>query len=132
MQKVGLIFDGGSRGNPGEMFGSCMIKVTGEPSLLIRLRMGHGTNNEAEYLSLLSGLETVIEVLKRCKVPVGKAELEIRGDSQLVINQLSGLWKAKDARMRAYRDQARRHLRRFGCFHLLHQPRQASLRILGH
>ena len=114
------------------MFGSFAIEMGGHPSPPVRLQMGHGTNNEAEYLSLLSGLETALEVLKAKKISPKKAALEVRGDSQLVINQLSGTWKAKDPRMRAYRDQSRKHLRRFGSTQLIHQPRNATLRILGH
>jgi ribonuclease HI len=131
-KKVNLIFDGGSRGNPGIMFGSFMIEVEGNPSPPIRLRMGHGTNNEAEYLSLLSGLETTIEMIKAQKIPLRQVDLVIRGDSQLVINQLSGAWKATDPRMRTYRDQAKRYLKKFGSAQLVHQPRNATVQLLGH
>ncbi len=131
-QKVNLIFDGGSRGNPGVMFGSFMIQVGGHPSPPVRIRMGYGTNNEAEYLSLLSGLETTIEVLKVQKIYLKKVNLEVRGDSQLVINQLSGAWKAKDPRMRTYRDQARKNLKKFGSTQFVHQARNVTVQLLGH
>ena len=133
MQKVLIVFDGGSRGNPGEMFGSFQIRLGRKrPSAPIRVRMGYGTNNEAEYLSLLSSLLTLIEYLKDQKIKSKDVHLEIKGDSQLVINQLEGTWKAKDQRMRSIRDRARKDLVKFGSYRLSHQSRQMTVRVLGH
>jgi len=56
----------------------------------------------------------------------------VRGDSALVINQIEGRWKANEPRMRARRDRCRRSLGRFGGVKLKAQPREESVRILGH
>jgi hypothetical protein len=56
----------------------------------------------------------------------------VRGDSALVIQQVLGAWKAKDERMRALRDETRGLLRRFARWRLVQQPRDDSVRVLGH
>jgi ribonuclease HI len=58
--------------------------------------------------------------------------LEVRGDSQLVIRQLEGEWKAKDPRMRELRDQALRLLKPYAEIRLVHQDRARSVAIFGH
>ena len=58
--------------------------------------------------------------------------MEVRGDSQLVLRQLGGEWKAKNARMRRLRDETLALLRAFGEVKLIHQPREESVAVLGH
>ncbi len=58
--------------------------------------------------------------------------LEIRGDSSLVLNQLQGNYKAKDARMRQYRDKTLELLDDFKQIKYVHQTRAKSVRLLGH
>ena len=60
------------------------------------------------------------------------ATLEVRGDSQLVIQQVLGQWKAKDERMRTLRDEVRRLLNNVAKWRLVQQPREDSVRVLGH
>ena len=87
------------------------------------------TNNEAEYHTLINALSALAE---RLGPRAAHTSLEVRGDSQLVIQQVLGAWKARDERMRALRDQARAGLRRFGKWRLVGQPREDSVRVLGH
>lgn len=133
MHKYQIFFDGGSKGNPGESFGSFLInEEQGQSRTPVRLYLGHGTNNEAEYLSLLSALETLLEELKFRKIKPKSAELKIYGDSQLVINQVNGDWKAKNTKLKAYRDKAIRLLIRFHSIEAIHQSRKMTLKVLGH
>jgi ribonuclease HI len=127
-----LVFDGGSRGNPGPSYGSYIIQGSEGKTKPIRLRFGRGTNNEAEYRTLIAGIEAVLSMMDQLGIDPGETELEIRGDSQLVINQLSGQWKAKDARMRALRDQSRRLLEPFGSVQYRQHPRARSVALFGH
>jgi ribonuclease HI len=127
-----LVFDGGSRGNPGPSYGSYIIQGPEGKTKPIRLRFGRGTNNEAEYRTLIAGIEAVLSMMDQLGIDPGETELDIRGDSQLVINQLSGQWKAKDARMRALRDQSRRLLEPFGSVRYRQHPRARSVALLGH
>jgi ribonuclease HI len=128
-----LIFDGGSKGNPGPSYGSYVVRgPNGKGDRPTRLRFGRGTNNEAEYRTLIAGVETVLSRMRELGIDPGEARLEIRGDSKLVLNQLSGQWKAKDARMRALRDQTLSLLEPVGSIEYRHQPRSKSVAVLGH
>jgi ribonuclease HI len=127
-----LVFDGGSRGNPGPAYGSFLVldergrRIGGR-----RLNFGRGTNNEAEYRTLIAGLRWLLDGPRGVPSPQ-RVDLEIRGDSRLVLSQLSGAWKAKNKRMRALRDEARQLLARFGHVRYVQQPRSESVRLLGH
>ena len=128
-----LIFDGGSIGNPGPSYGSYLLrgpKITANKPA--RLRFGRGTNNEAEYRTLIAGVEAFLTQLEKLGIEPGQASLEIRGDSKLVLNQLSGQWKAKNSRMRILRDRTWDLLEPIGSIKYRHQPRERSVAVLGH
>lgn len=129
-----LVFDGGSRGNPGWGYGSYAIqRVSDGVQRLERIDLGDGyTNNEAEYDTLIAALQDLIHRLEAAGRNPAEFALEVRGDSTLVLNQLEGTWKAKEPRMRQRRDQCHRLLRRFGAVKLIAQPREESVRVLGH
>ncbi len=147
-----LVFDGGSLGNPGPGYGSYALigaspvelsihrasdgKTSAssvEPERLVRLDFGgEMTNNEAEYDTLIAGLSDLIQRLTEANRSPSEFSIEVRGDSSLAINQVSGVWKARDERMRARRNQVRELLGRFAAYRLKLQPRQESVRILGH
>jgi ribonuclease HI len=129
-----LIFDGGSRGNPGWGYGSyALIRVQDGAQRLERLDFGDGyTNNEAEYDTLIGGLEDLISRIEEAGRQPQEFEVEVRGDSALVINQVQGRWKATEPRMKERRDRCRPLLRRFRAVKLKAQPREESVRVLGH
>jgi ribonuclease HI len=129
-----LIFDGGSKGNPGPGYGSYVItRLQDGARRLERLDLGEGyTNNEAEYDVLIAALGDLIARIEDAGREPEEFSLEIRGDSALVINQVQGRWKAKEPRMRQRRDQCRRLLARFGAVVLKAHPREESVRVLGH
>lgn len=133
MTEYVLVFDGGSQGNPGPAYGSFRFGLRGghlgNPR---RLSLGEGTNNEAEYATLIAGVRAVLDELRASRSSPSAVRLEIRGDSQLVIRQLAGEWKAKDARMKQLRDEARSLLDAFGDVRYTHQPRSRTVRLLGH
>lgn len=129
-----LIFDGGSRGNPGWGYGSyAIVRVQDGAQRLERLDFGDGyTNNEAEYDALLAGLKDLLSRIEEAGRRPEEFHLEVRGDSALVINQVQGHWKANEPRMRQRRDRCLGLLRRFGGVQLKAQPREESVRVLGH
>jgi ribonuclease HI len=129
-----LVFDGGSRGNPGFGYGSYAItRVQDGAQRLERLNLGEGyTNNEAEYDSLLAALNDLLSTIQNAGRQPQEFSLEVRGDSALVLNQLQGTWQAKDPRMKRRRDQCMRRLRRFGQIVFRAQPREAIVQVLGH
>jgi probable phosphoglycerate mutase len=128
-----LVFDGGSRGNPGTTYGSFRLQRSGQrPSAARRLAFGRGTNNEAEYQALIAGIQSLLDSLPAAHLDPRTVRLEVRGDSLLVLRQLDGSWKAREPRMRVLRDEARRLLDRFASVRLTHQDRGRSLAVLGH
>lgn len=125
-----IVFDGGSQGNPGHGYGSFAIFEGSRAAGVHRLDFtGSLTNNEAEYQTLLSALRHLLDQLGE---RAATATLEVRGDSALVLQQVLGAWKAKDDRMRALRDETRALLRRFKARRLVQQPREDTVRVLGH
>jgi ribonuclease HI len=130
-----LTFDGGSRGNPGPAYGSYRVHGAGaaEPlQAMRRLRFGRGTNNEAEYWTLLDGLRWILAEAQQRRMRPAEWELHVQGDSLLVIRQLQGTWKAREARMRTLRDEASLLLANFGKVRLQHRPRRHSVAEFGH
>lgn len=130
---ITIVFDGGSRGNPGEGYGSYQLRWPGNPPQVVRLNFGNNyTNNEAEYDTLTAAIASVLKRLKDMQVDANLVRLEMRGDSLLVVNQVTGVWKVKDKRMEARRDQIRALLRNFAGWTLIHHDRSNSVRELGH
>jgi ribonuclease HI len=131
--KVTLVFDGGSRGNPGPTYGSYWLTSKGLKQRPVqRMVWGEGTNNEAEYLALIQGLRGLLKRLREQGMDAKKVALLVKGDSQLVLNQMSGTWKTKNSRMRELHDEATPLVKRFGEVRFVHQERSESVKILGH
>jgi probable phosphoglycerate mutase len=87
--------DGGSRGNPGQAaYGALVYDAASRTMLNCEGKaIGIASNNVAEYSGLIAGLE-----MARAINPA--AEIEVRMDSKLVIEQMAGRWKIKNPDMR--------------------------------
>ncbi|HEV2527724.1 MAG TPA: ribonuclease HI family protein [Thermomicrobiales bacterium] len=125
-----IVFDGGSLGNPGKGYGSFLIRYGDVELARERVEFeGRVTNNQAEY-------RTLIHALARLKSTLGpeaaSATVQIGGDSQLVINQVNGTWKVKNADLAPLRQQVVEGLRQFGKTSLTWHRRDRSVRELGH
>ena len=81
--------DGGSRGNPGP---AAIGAVVGEKEY--GESIGNTTNNIAEYKAVIFSLKKAKQLLGGAKA--GNTEVELRTDSQLLVNQLNGEFKIKD------------------------------------
>jgi ribonuclease HI len=94
--------DGGSRGNPGiAASGSVVIDAaTGEILAEVGRFLGHATNNVAEYTALVEGIRKALSIDP-------DAELHVRMDSKLVVEQMSGRWKIKHPDMAELAAEAR-------------------------
>ncbi|GGK88168.1 bifunctional RNase H/acid phosphatase [Mangrovihabitans endophyticus] len=92
--KVVVEADGGSRGNPGPAGYGAVVReaATGEVLLERFASVGVNTNNVAEYAGLVAGLEAALEL--------GATHVEVRMDSKLVVEQMSGRWQIKNAGLR--------------------------------
>lgn len=125
-----IVFDGGSRGNPGPGYGSYVIFDARGEGRPVRLEFADEvTNNEAEYQTLLAALR---DLRQRVASAADQLAIKILGDSQLVIQQVKGEWKTKEPRLRALRTEVLAELRRFKAYRLAYQPREDTLRVLGH
>ena len=99
-------FDGASKGNPGPA-GAGIVIANPEGRVILKYskELGTKTNNEAEYLALIELLQKALEL--------GIKELEIMGDSQLVINQVFGDWNINMPHLYALYEQATELLEKF-------------------
>jgi ribonuclease HI len=80
--------DGAARGNPGPAgAGSQLTTPDGEVVAEIAEGLGETTNNVAEYIAVIMGLERAGEL--------GAADVLLRSDSQLLINQITGVYKVR-------------------------------------
>lgn len=95
VRKLIIQADGGSRGNPGPAAYGAVVSdaETGEVLAEEGLTIGIATNNVAEYSGLIAGLEMVQAIAP-------DAEVEVRMDSKLVIEQMAGRWKIKHPDMK--------------------------------
>ncbi|MFD1826460.1 MULTISPECIES: bifunctional RNase H/acid phosphatase [Mumia] len=89
-RRVIIEADGGSRGNPGPAAYGAVLRDadTGQVIAQRAETIGVATNNVAEYTGLIAGLELVAE-------HAPQAQVEVRMDSKLVIEQMAGRWKVK-------------------------------------
>ncbi|GAA4680883.1 bifunctional RNase H/acid phosphatase [Streptomyces chumphonensis] len=94
--------DGGSRGNPGPAGYGAVVKdaVTGEVLAEAAEFIGHATNNVAEYRGLIAGLYAARDLDPQ-------ATVQVRMDSKLVVEQMSGRWKIKHPGMRPLAAEAK-------------------------
>nr|WP_198151769.1 bifunctional RNase H/acid phosphatase [Kibdelosporangium sp. MJ126-NF4]CEL18879.1 FIG006762: Phosphoglycerate mutase family [Kibdelosporangium sp. MJ126-NF4]CTQ95317.1 FIG006762: Phosphoglycerate mutase family [Kibdelosporangium sp. MJ126-NF4] len=105
--KVVIEADGGSRGNPGPAGYGAVVRDAATGDLLAERSEGIGvaTNNVAEYSGMIAGL--------RAAESLGADEVEVRMDSKLVVEQMSGRWQIKHPAMRPLAAQARDLIARF-------------------
>jgi probable phosphoglycerate mutase len=123
-RRLGVIVeaDGGSRGNPGPAgYGTVVSEAaTGEVLIAAAEALGVTTNNVAEYSGLIAGLRAAAEL--------GAVEVEVRMDSKLVIEQMSGRWQIKNAALRDLAAQAARLVDRFETVRFTWVPRHLNTR----
>ena len=101
--------DGGSRGNPGPAGYGAVVRDAHSGEVLAERyeSLGVTTNNVAEYQGLIAGLETAAELAPG-------ADVQVRMDSKLVVEQMSGRWQIKHPAMRPLASRASEAARRLG------------------
>jgi len=87
-----IFTDGASLGNPGPMGIGIVIYHNGKLLREISEYIGEGTNNIAEYSAVIKALEIAKEY--------DENEIHIKSDSQLIVRQLNGEYKVKDAKLK--------------------------------
>ncbi len=113
--------DGASRGNPGPAaIGVSIEDETGREVASASEAIGITTNNVAEYRALVRALELLAELDAR--------RVEFLLDSELIVRQMNGQYRVKDAKMKVLHAEVRRGLTRFTETVFRHVPRAENVR----
>lgn len=111
--------DGGSRGNPGPAAAGVVISDAGGEVLREEGRpIGRATNNVAEYRALLLGIELALEL--------GADELELVGDSELIVKQVLGEYRVKDPGLRPLHAEVKAALDPLAAWSIRHVRREQN------
>ncbi len=113
-----LTFDGTSLGRPGKSACAGVIELQDLTRHTVTKFMESAMANDAEYMGLIIGLEKAKEL--------GVSTLEIKGDSQMVINQVLGKYSIKSAKFQSYCDQVLNLLSHFDDYTLTWIPRRKN------
>jgi ribonuclease HI len=119
LTKLTVNVDGGARGNPGPAAVGVVLRDGGGTVVAsLGEAIGRATNNVAEYRALLRGIELAREH--------GATELELIGDSELVVRQVEGRYKVKDATMRRLHGEVKEALAGFEGWSIHHVRRSQN------
>jgi ribonuclease HI len=119
MPKLTVNVDGGARGNPGPAaIGVVVRDADGAVVESVGETIGKTTNNVAEYRALLRGVELA--------AAHGATELELVGDSELVVRQIEGRYKVKNEGMKELHAQAKKALAGFERWSIRHVKRDQN------
>jgi probable phosphoglycerate mutase len=118
--KVIVEADGGARGNPGPAGYGAVVRDPETGAVLAEraAAIGLATNNVAEYSGLIAGLEAAAEL--------GATQVEVRMDSKLVVEQMSGRWQIKHPGLRPLAAVAAALVRRFDQVNYVWIPRERN------
>lgn len=111
--KLVVYTDGASRSNPGHAACGYLVKQEGERPFKVQFEyLGPKvTNNVAEYRAVANALSFLTELTNAPAQHTAVPAIEIRSDSQLVVEQLNGRWKVKDADLRTIWTECQERLR---------------------
>ena len=111
--------DGGARGNPGPAGLGMVVEARDGTRLWAAYSYaGVMTNNRAEYLALIEGLRKALQF--------APGELEVCLDSELVVRQMNGRYKVRNADLKPLAQEAQELLRRFPAVRIRHVPRSEN------
>ena len=118
-KRVTIWVDGASRGNPGRAAMGVIIKdERGELMARISRRIGTTTNNQAEYRAIIAALEKAIEL--------GATHVVINSDSELVVKQLNGRYRVKNAHLKPLYQKIKQLQSSLEEFTITHIPREQN------
>lgn len=115
---VTLYVDGASKGNPGHAGIGVRMEADGEVVQEYGGYIGRATNNAAEYQALLRGLRMAREL--------GVARVSVKSDSELVVKQINGSYRVKNASLLPLYKQVRDLSRAFQTFEIRHISRSEN------
>lgn len=112
--------DGASRGNPGPASAGVVIAHGDKPVFAGGFFLGRMTNNQAEYHGLLLGLEQALAM--------GASSIIVRSDSELLVRQINGQYRVKNADLKPLVKRALDLLERFDSAEVGHVRREGNAR----
>jgi ribonuclease HI len=113
-----IYIDGASRGNPGASGLGVLIKDREGNIRRIKRYLGILTNNQAEYEALIAALKAAKELKK--------SHLKIYTDSLLLANQINGVWRVHNPKIRALHKKAKELISEFEGVEIKHIPRELN------
>jgi ribonuclease HI len=114
-----LMVDGAARGNPGKAgCGAAICDENGATVKQLSRYLGETTNNVAEYEALIMGLEALIAL--------GRKRIRVQSDSELMVRQLNGQYRVRDAKLQLLNERVQDLLRHFERCTILHVRREAN------
>lgn len=121
VERLVVNVDGGSRGNPGPAAVAAVARDESGAVVAERhMKIGDTTNNVAEYRAMLLGIELAREL--------GASEVELVGDSELIVKQVRGEYKVKQDHLRPLHTKVRDELRGFESWRVRNVPRSENAR----
>ena len=122
-RRVVIEADGGSRGNPGPAAYGAVLRDADTGAVIAEdgTTLGVATNNVAEYSGLIAGLRMAADLAP-------DAAIEVRMDSKLVVEQMSGRWQVKHPAMKPLALEAARLVREIGSVRFEWIPRLRNSR----
>ncbi|HET9722034.1 MAG TPA: reverse transcriptase-like protein [Candidatus Saccharimonadales bacterium] len=119
LEEANLYTDGGSRGNPGDS--SCAYVICDVNNNVVEKSgyyMGMATNNQAEYLGFKKGLERARDL--------GIGKITLHSDSQLVVNQMNGIYKVKNQELAPLHQDVKELAKSFETIRFVYVPRELN------
>ena len=119
-QRILIYIDGGSRGNPGPAACAAVLKSADDGQTLLEdsRYLGQATNNVAEYEGLLLGLRLAAELQA--------TEIEVRSDSELLVRQMAGEYRVRNAGLKQLYGRVTSALKAFKGVEIRHVPREQN------
>lgn len=120
LAEVNLYTDGGCRGNPGP--GAIGIVICDAGSAVLHEHaecIGHTTNNQAEYRALIKGLDLCARYTR--------GRVRCYSDSQIVIKQVTGVYRLKNEALRPFFEEVKRKAQHFEAVVFQHVRRENPL-----
>ena len=109
--------DGGARGNPGPAgYGVVVQDESGRKVAALSEYLGHQTNNFAEYQGLIAALEYALQH--------GPKALKLISDSELLVRQIKGIYKVKNATLQDLHGRAKQLIAQLDWFSIGHALRE--------
>src|SRR5579863_3565905 len=111
--------DGAARGNPGPAaYGVVVRRPDGTAHESLGKYIGRATNNVAEYYALIAALDYA--------AANGIRRLRVYSDSQLIVNQIKGLYKVKHPDLRPLHERAKKQAATLEAFTIQYVPREQN------